>query len=80
MVSDSQGFILDFKHRLHVYAYAPTGVTLNLNDLGTLAVTANTWTDISVKPNLKIFTTGQATPVLLHLRATDALNAGYVEP
>lgn len=79
MVSDTQPFILDYKHRLHVYAYAPVGVVLSLGELGTLTIPANAWTDISVKPGLRIATSGTATPTNLYLRATDALNAGYVD-
>ncbi len=55
----------DYKGRKHVYLFSANAITLNLNDLGTLAISANTWTDVTgLRPGMQIFrTTGAAVSV-----------------
>ena len=73
-ISDTQSTLfLDYKGRKHLYLFSPSTITLNLHDIGTLAVSANTWTDISFRETLQVFTSGQATPVFVLVRATDDL-------
>lgn len=64
---------LDYKGRKHLYMFSSVALTLNLYDIGTLAVPANTWTDISFKETIQVFTTNQSALVLVFVRATDDL-------
>lgn len=71
-VDDSQSsLILDYQGYHYLYLWSPTAITLKLNDLGTVAIAAGAWANVSFRPNTKVFTSGQATPVLVVLRATD---------
>jgi hypothetical protein len=70
-ICDTQGFYLDYKDRKHLYLFSANALTLNLQDIGTLSVSANTWTDISFRQGLRLFTSGTTNPVLVYVRATD---------
>src|SRR6266849_1615001 len=72
-VSATKGFFLDFKGRRHLYLFTPTAITLLLPDTGgTLAVAANTWTEISHRPGLQLFTSSaQTADVQVLVRASD---------
>lgn len=70
-VSDTQGFILDYKNRKHLYIYSLNAITLDLKDLGTLSIPAKTWTGLDYEQGTKLFTSGTATPVNIRIRATD---------
>lgn len=77
VIGNSQSnLILNYKGRKHLYLFAGVGLTLNLNDIGTLVVAANTWTDISFRPGMQLFTTNQATPVAVLVRATNEIVTG----
>lgn len=67
---------LDYKNRKHLYIYSAVALTLQLNDIGTYSVPATTWTDISFRPNMQIFTTNQATAVMVYVKATDETISG----
>src|SRR5579885_22631 len=75
-VSQSQGFFLDYKDRKHLYIFSSVALTLTIGTIGSLTVAANTWTDISFPPNLQIFASGQASAVLVLMRATDETITG----
>lgn len=77
LISDTQGFVLDYRNRLHVYMFATVALTLNLQDIGTFAVAANTWTDISFREHIRLFTSGQATPVPVYIVCADETIAAY---
>ena len=67
---------LTYRGRKHLYLFSANALTLNLQDIGTLAVPANTWTDISFRENMQVFTTNQATAVPVYVKATDELLPG----
>jgi hypothetical protein len=53
--------VLDYRERKHIFIYSANALTLSLEDMGSLALSANTWTDISFRPGLYIFAPGQGT-------------------
>lgn len=67
---------LTYRGRKHLYLFSANALTLNLQDIGTLAVPANTWTDISFRENMQVFTTNQVTAVPVYVKATDELLPG----
>ncbi len=75
MISDTQGFFLDYQDRRHLYLYSETALTLNLQNYGTLPVPAKAWTNIDYPEGLQVFTSGTPTPVPISLRATDEVIA-----
>lgn len=75
-VSNTQGFFLDYKGRKKLYLFATAAMTLSLADIGTLAVSANTWTDISFRQGLQLFTTNLANPTAVLVRATNEIIEG----
>lgn len=74
-ISDIQGYVLDYQDRKHLYLFSTAALFLNLGELGILSIAANTWTLIDFKPGFKLFTSGQATPINLFVRATDEVIA-----
>ena len=67
---------LDYRDRKYVFIYSPNALTLSLEDLGTIALAANTWTNISFAPGTRIYATGQATRMYVGIKQTDDLLAG----
>ncbi len=62
---------LDYRDRKHIFIFSVNSLTLSLEDLGTLALSANTWTNISFQPGLRIFAQSQATTVYVAIKQTD---------
>ena len=62
---------LNYRGRKHLYVFSSTMLTLQLNDIGTLSVSANTWTNVDFKEGIQIFTTNQATALPVWVLATD---------
>lgn len=75
MVSDTQGFILDYKDRKHLYIYSVNAIVIDLKSLGTLSVTAKTWTSFDYEEGFSVFTSGTTNPVSVLIRATDEVIA-----
>lgn len=72
MISDTQGWQMDYKSFKHVYLWIPgSGLTLNLGEYGTGPVQAQVWVNLGIKPGVKIFTSGTANPVPVILKFSD---------
>ncbi len=74
-VSDTQGFPLDYKGYRYLYVFSGSALTFKIGNTATLAIAANTWTPLQFRAGHRIFTSGQATPVNVLIRATDDLFA-----
>ncbi len=74
-ISDAQAIVFDYRGRKYLYIWSPVALTLNLGDQGTLAVSANTWTDLTgFKPNMRVTTSGYGNvPAYITLLATNDL-------
>lgn len=70
-VSDSQGFTLDYRGYAYLFAYSETALTLAIPSIGNYTLSAAQWTMLPFREGLKLFTSGQATPVQVTVRATD---------
>ncbi len=69
-VSSTQGFMLDYKNRKHIYIFSPSQITLDLGVLGKFAINANIWTNIDFQQNTEIIST--SSPIIsVLIRATD---------
>ncbi len=73
LISSSQPYILDYKKRKHIFCFSANALTLTLEDIGTIAIPAGEWTEISFVAGMKITASAQATPVLLLVRCTDQI-------
>ncbi len=73
-VSDTQGFILDYKGYRYLFVYAGTSLTFLIGS-SSYSIAANTWTPLQFKEGYKIFTSGTANPTGIRVRATDDLFA-----
>jgi len=71
-ISSSQPYVVNYRDRYHILLWSANGLTLTLEDLGTMTVNANTWTNISFKTGMKIYAQGQATIVPVFIRCTDS--------
>ncbi len=71
MVSATTPIVLDYRDRKFVYLYSANALTLSLEDLGTIAIPANTWINISFSPGLFIYAQGQVANVPVFLKQTD---------
>lgn len=68
---------LDYKQRKYVFAYSATAITLSGDDGSTVVLTANAWTNISLRRGLHLVANAinDATPAVILFRATDELMA-----
>ncbi len=73
LISATQPYILDYKSRKHIFCFSANALTLTLEDVGTIAIPAGEWTEISFIAGMKITASAQATPVLLLVRCTDQI-------
>lgn len=71
MISDTQGWQMDYKDYKHVYLWLPNALSLNLDIYGTGPVQAQVWINLGIKPGIKIFTSGTASPVPVILKFSD---------
>jgi hypothetical protein len=74
-ISNTQGFVLDYKDRKRLYIFSSIAIVLDLKALGTYAVAANTWTPINFEEGFKLFTVGTTNLVAVVVRATDDMVA-----
>lgn len=66
-------YTVDFLERKYLYALSGAAVTLNISTGGTLALTANTWMNISFSRGTTITVSGgsDAAPTVVYIRACD---------
>ncbi len=69
-ISSTQGMMLDYKNRKHIYIFSSVPITLNLGILGNFTVNASTWTNIDFQQNSEITSTS-STIISVLVRATD---------
>lgn len=76
-ISNVKGFQLDYRNRKHVYIWtAASGLSLDLKDLGILALTQYAWTLIDFHENFEIFATAATTTdTAVYVRCTDEVIA-----
>jgi hypothetical protein len=71
LVSTVRPLVIDFKDRKHLFIWSANAITFSLEDLGQIAITANTWTNISFQQGMRLVPASQTTPVSVFVRATD---------
>ncbi|HWS82798.1 MAG TPA: hypothetical protein VN207_00915, partial [Ktedonobacteraceae bacterium] len=73
-ISSTAPYVINYRDRYHILLWTANsgGLTLTLEDMGTLAVSQYTWTNISFKPGMKIYASGITTPVPIFIRCTDS--------
>ena len=72
MLSDTQGWLMDYKGYKHVYLWIPgAALTLNLGEYGTGPVQAQVWVNLGLKLGIKIVTSGTTNPVPVILKFSD---------
>lgn len=71
MLSDTQGWTMDYRGYKHVFLWSPQPINLNLGEYGTGPIQAQVWLNLGIRTGIKIFTSGQASPISLILRFTD---------
>lgn len=72
LVSDTQGFNLDYQGYRFLFVYSGTPLFFLLGET-TYPIPENIWTPLQFKQGFKIFTSGTANPVGIRVRATDDL-------
>lgn len=72
-ISATKGFPLNYFNRKHVFLWtAAASLTLDLKDLGSLAVSPETWTSINFHEGFEIFaTSATTTDTQVFVRCTD---------
>jgi hypothetical protein len=71
LLSSTQPWLLDYKHRRYVYGYSSVALTLTVEDIGTVSVAANSWTNLGFQENMRIYASGQAGTVAIFVRCTN---------
>ncbi len=69
-ISSTQPLIVEYKERRHLFIWSANALTLTLEDIGTLSVSANTWTNIGYTEGMRL-TPASNTIVAVFVRATD---------
>ncbi len=73
-ISATTAYILDYHNRKYVYVSSANSLTLTLEDLGTVSVSANALPILlPYPPGLRIFAQGQSSNVMIYIRCTDDL-------
>lgn len=70
-ISANNPLTLDYKNRYRVYMWSANALTLTIEDLGNVSVSASAWVDISFAPSTKVFASGQNTLTPVLIRCTD---------
>lgn len=72
-LSANNPLIVDYKNRHHIYIWSAIALTLSLEDLGTLMISANAWTNISFSSGMRLYAIGQNSlaPVLVRCKDSD---------
>ena len=71
LISATNPYVVDFKDRYHIFLWTGTGFTLTLEDLGTLSLSANTFTNISFRTGMKLYAQNQSAALPVLIRCTD---------
>lgn len=54
VISPSQPFIVDYKDRRHLFIYSGSALTLQCEDYGAFALSANTWTNFPFPQGMRV--------------------------
>lgn len=71
MISATTPVVLDYRDRKFVFIYSANSLTLTLEDLGTIALAANAWVNISFQPGMFIYAQSQVANVPVFICCTD---------
>ena len=74
-ISSTIPVVIDYKNRDRVFIISSQALTLTIEDIGTIGLSANTWQDISFPAGIRIYASGQTSPVKVFVRATDKFMA-----
>lgn len=76
-VSASNCYVADYKDRYRIFLWSANALTLTLEDLGTISIEANSWTNVSFSTGMRIFAQGQTTltPVLVRCSDIDQISS-----
>ena len=69
-ISSNQPLIVHYMERRHLWLWSANALTLTLEDIGTLSVSANTWTNIGYTEGMRL-TPSSSTIVAVFVRATN---------
>lgn len=70
LISSTLPWIVDRKEKKYLYVFSSIALRLSVEDLGTYAVPAGLWTEVSFPQGYRIYATNQ-TAIYIFLRATD---------
>lgn len=70
-IADSLSFVVDYKDMRYLFIWSTTALTLNAGSQGTFNLSAESWLPLAFRPGTQITTSGQSTPVMVNLLATD---------
>lgn len=69
-ISATQPLVVDYKERKHLFIFSANALTLTIDDIGTLSVSANTYTNIGFQQGMRLVPT-QTSLTPIFVRATD---------
>jgi hypothetical protein len=70
-ISSTRPYSLDYKERKYIYLWSTHDLTLSLEELGNLPISAGNWINLSLSPGMRIFAVNQTTLVPVFIRCTD---------
>ena len=70
-ISSTQPLIIDYRHRFKLYLWSPIALVFSMEDTGNITIPAQSWTEISFLPGLRLTPLAQSSTIQVFLRATD---------
>lgn len=70
-ISSTRPYSLDYKERKYIYLWSTNDLTLSLEELGNLPISAGSWVNLSLSAGMRIFAVNQSTLVPIFIRCTD---------
>ena len=80
-VSSTQPLVLDYKNRKYIFIWSPKTLVCSIEDIGTITILANVWTNISFQEGTRLTPANQTATVAVFIRCThDAFITSSVSP
>lgn len=72
-LSATKPYVIDYRDRKYIFLYSTNALTLTLEDVGTLSISANVWTNLCFPDGLRVFASNESTTVPVLIRCTDEI-------
>lgn len=74
-ISATMPYIVDYKERKHLFLFSTVSLTLTVEDIGTMTIAPNTFTNISFPQGYRLLASNisSTAPIYVYVKATDEI-------